>query len=123
MQRIFAIILFDFFAALLAMASYGQMSEPLQGLWVNEPGTRKVEFYSEGGKWYGKLIWVAEGTKGREGEIIFKDLVRRGKRLEGKLVAPRGTASCTILFKDDDNIEITGSKGGMSKSVYWKRVK
>lgn len=100
-----------------------QTESSLQGTWINEPGTRKADFYREGNAWFGKLTWAEDGSKVKAGDIIFRDLIWNENGFNGKAVTPRGKALCTILFEGNDKVKITGSKGGMSKSVYWTRVK
>jgi uncharacterized protein (DUF2147 family) len=103
---------------------FSQTPEKLTGTWVNAQNTRKTEFYAEGGKYFGKLVWVADDSKAKAGDIIVKDLVWDGKVFTGTIVTPAmGEMSCKLSFQSDDKITITGSKGFASKSVYWTRVK
>ncbi|MCZ8215381.1 MAG: hypothetical protein O9262_04035 [Cyclobacteriaceae bacterium] len=123
-QQIFTLIAIS----ILLTATYGshvyaQAPDRLQGLWMNEQGSRKAEFYPDQNIYFGKLIWQADQTKAKVGDIVFRDLVWNGRLFMGKAVTPRGIASCTISFESEDKIKITGSKGGMSKSVIWTRVK
>jgi hypothetical protein len=102
---------------------FAQTETGLQGTWVNEQGTRKADFYNEAGAWFGKLIWVADDAKVKAGDTLFKDLTWNGKQFIGKAVTPRGVVTCTLVFVGTDKIKITGSKGGMSKAVFWTRTK
>lgn len=109
---------------LLAVASFAQTPEKLTGTWTNAQNTRKVEFYAEGGKYYGKLISTTDDAKAKPGDILFKDLVWKGSSFKGNIATPaHGDVSCTLVFEGDDKIQITGSKYFKSKSVYWTRVK
>lgn len=102
---------------------FAQTETGLQGTWVNEQATRKADFYNEAGAWFGKLVWVGDDTKMKAGDILFKDLRWTGKQFTGKVITPRGIGNCVLSFVDTDKIKITASKGGMSKVVFWTRVK
>lgn len=108
---------------LMQLNAFAQTETGLQGTWMNEPGTRKADFYPEAGAWFGKLIWVADDSKVKAGDTLFKDLTWNGKHFTGKAMTPRGTVNCTVEFVGTDKIRITASKGGMSKAVFWTRVK
>ena len=118
------IILCGFVAVwLTGINAYGQTEETLRGIWVNEAGTRKVEFRQAVNAWTGQLIWAKDNSRLRPGDTLFENLSWDGRSFNGKLIAPRTTAPCSIVIISQDKIEITGSKGGMSKSVLWTRVK
>jgi hypothetical protein len=102
---------------------FAQTETGLQGTWVNEQETRKADFYNESEAWFGKLIWVADDTKVKAGDTLFKDLTWDGTQFKGKAMTPRGAVNCVIVFINSDKIKITASKGGMSKSVFWTRTK
>ncbi|MBS1507230.1 MAG: DUF2147 domain-containing protein [Bacteroidetes bacterium] len=100
-----------------------QTETSLAGSWVNEQGTRKADFYVENDKTFGKLTWVQDDSKLKAGHILFKNLVWDGKRYNGQAVTARGTVDCAISFDGANKIKVSGSKGGMSKTVYWTRIK
>ena len=63
------------FAGLLCCAStlfFSQSPEKLVGTWVNAQNTRKVEFYSEGDYYFGKVRWLSDDTKLKVGDVLFK---------------------------------------------------
>ncbi|MBL0745889.1 DUF2147 domain-containing protein [Chryseolinea lacunae] len=110
--------------SMAALQGHSQVPEKLKGIWTNEQGTRKTDFYEVEGKYFGKLVWVSDDSKLKAGDLLFKELVWNGKKFHGTAVTPaRGDLSCVISFEGDDKLKITASKGGMSKSVYWTRVK
>lgn len=100
-----------------------QAEPSLEGTWVNEASTRKAEFYSQGGAWFGKIIWVKDDSKVKVGDILFQDLTWDGGQFKGRALTPRGAVNCVLILDGNDKIQITASRGGMSRSVYWTRVK
>ncbi|PZR08972.1 MAG: hypothetical protein DI539_22395 [Flavobacterium psychrophilum] len=102
---------------------FAQSEPSLEATWLNEPGTRKVEFYKEGNVWFGKIIWVQNDPRVKVGDILFRDLLWGGKYFSGKVITQKGILNCTVTFEENDKININASKGAMSKSVYWSRVK
>lgn len=112
---------------IISMIAKGQDSnKQLDGIWVNNNQNRKVEFVKEGNVYTGKVVWVAEGeNKVKVGDVLFKNVTSDGKRYKGTAVTPaQGDVPCTMSFeKSTDVVKITASKGPMSRSVYWSRVK
>lgn len=102
---------------------FAQSETSLESTWINEAQSRKVEFYQEGKAWFGKLIWVQGDSKAKTGDILFRDLVWDGRQFSGKAMTPRGILNCRLSFEGEDKIKINATKAGMSKAVYWSRVK
>lgn len=107
-----------------ATLGFSQGPEKLTGAWTNAKNTRRADFYSDGNRYFGKLVWGLDDTKVKPGDIIFKDLVWDGKKFNGTASTPaRGGVSCSISFDRNNIIKITVFKGAVSKSVYWRRMK
>lgn len=102
-----------------------QTTEELNGIWINDDATRKVEFYQEKGKYFGKMVWVAEDSDARAkpGDIVFKNLVWDNDHYTGMVVTPkRGDLDCTLSWEGTDKIKIVVSKGFISRTLYWTRA-
>lgn len=124
-NKVTAILLFFMLLVCSAIIAFAQTPDKLAGIWVNAQGTRQAELYRQESLYRGKITWVsADEEKVKVGDIIFKDLKWDGKRFTGVAVTPmQGDVPCTIQFENDRKIKITVSKGFMSRSVYWSRVK
>jgi len=125
--------------ALVAAGSVAaQDGDEILGLWATDPegggGEAHVEVYKEDGKYYGKIIWLAEpvyppddpkGTPGEKktdlnnpdpdlqdkpvvGLLITKDFVYKGKGLwhKGSIYDPDNgkTYKCKIKFGDNEKV-------------------
>lgn len=123
-SRIAAVLLITTILTCSAIIVFSQSSQKLDGLWVNEKGTRKASFYLQGNRYFGKIVWVSEEEERvKPGDVIFKDLTSTGDGYTGLAATPRqGEISCMISFENDTKLKITVSKGFMSRSVYWSRV-
>lgn len=119
--------------------------DAILGLWATDPegggGEAHVEVYKEDGKYYGKIIWLAEPVypvddpKGTPGElktdlnnpdpalqgnpvvglIITKDFVYKGKGLwhKGTIYDPDNgkTYKCKVRVGDDGELKVRGFIG------------
>ncbi len=121
--RIIPIALLSISLLLIKADAFAQSEQMLKGVWINEAGTRKAEFFDENDKWFGKLIWVQDESKLKAGHVLFENLVWDGHRFTGRAIVARGAANCTISFEGNDKIKVQASRGAMSKSVYWTRAK
>lgn len=112
---------------LLTLTTISAMAGPddpkkLTGTWQNAKATRSVTFYTENEKFFGKIVTVAAGEEeSKPGDILFRDLSWNRDHFEGKAVTPKGEVSCSISFKTYDQLEITFTKGLMSRTVKWTR--
>jgi uncharacterized protein (DUF2147 family) len=122
----------------VAGTAAAQDGDAILGLWATDPegggGEAHVEVYKENGKYYGKIIWLAEpvyppddpkGTPGEEktdlnnpdpdlqdepvvGLLITKDFVYNGKGLwhKGTIYDPDNgkTYKCKIKFGDNEKV-------------------
>lgn len=130
-----ALIMTLVFAAIPASAQDG---DAILGLWATDPegggGEAHVEVYKENGKYYGKIIWLAQPVyppddpKGTPGEpktdlnnpdpdlqtnpvvglLITKDFVYKGKGQwhKGTIYDPDNgkTYKCKIKYGDNENV-------------------
>ena len=49
---------------LLSLLSPFLMAQDItQGLWFNEEKEAKIQFYEQGGKLYGKIVWLKEARR------------------------------------------------------------
>ena len=107
----------------MAQVVFAQSETSLEASWINDAQSRKIEFYQDGKAWFGKLIWVQDDSKVKIGDILFRDLLWNGRQFSGKAITPRGILNCTLSFEGENKIKINATKAGMSKAVYWSRVK
>lgn len=121
-----------------AGTAVAQDGDAILGLWATDPegggGEAHVEVYKENGRYFGKIIWLAEptyppddpkGTPGEEkidlnnpdpdlqgepvvGLLITKDFVYKGKGQwhKGTIYDPDNgkTYKCKIKYGDDENV-------------------
>ncbi len=121
-----------------AGTAVAQDGDAILGLWATDPegggGEAHVEVYKENGRYFGKIIWLAEptyppddpkGTPGEEktdlnnpdpdlqgepvvGLLITKDFVYKGKGQwhKGTIYDPDNgkTYKCKVKFSDNENV-------------------
>ena len=81
------IVLFSF----LIFASFSLIAQDLtHGLWYNEKKSAKVQFYKQGDKMYGKIVWL-------------KDPLLNGKPKLDKTNPDDGLISCRIRLKGNND--------------------
>lgn len=138
-------ILFSLFLMAFALPSFAQSgADQILGQWTNEDHSSRFEIYKEGGKYFAKVIWLAEpnAPDGRPktdqrnadlnlrtrpilGLVIISDLTyQRGKWSDGAIYSPLEgqTVDSTLTLMDDGKLKVTGSKYFFSASKTWTRL-
>ena len=136
MRPIFGVLILAFLAA--AIPASAEDGDAILGLWATDPegggGEAHVEVYKENGKYYGKIIWLAQPVyppddpKGTPGEpkidlenpdpelrnnpvvglLITKDFVYKGNGQwhKGTIYDPDNgkTYKCKIKYGENENV-------------------
>ncbi|MDR6809631.1 uncharacterized protein (DUF2147 family) [Dyadobacter sp. BE34] len=109
---------------LLSTAGYGQ--KEITGKWLSPDGDRKIEIFENNGSFFGKIIWL-KNTAGkiRVGDIVLKDITYKNDQWEGKAYIPARDQDIpvSISMSGNDELQITGKAGMMSRKKLWKRCK
>jgi uncharacterized protein (DUF2147 family) len=127
-------------------------ADDILGVWMNEDKDAHVEIYEEGGKYYGKIVWLLnpideetnkpklddknEDLSLRDrpvmGLLLLKDFVFDGddEWEDGQIYDPKNgkTYSCYMEFEDEDDMSTLKIRGyiGISllgRTTYWTAVK
>lgn len=126
-------------------------ADDIVGVWLNEDKDAHVEIYNQGGKYFGKIIWLLHPNEDNAttpnlddknldaslrsrpvmGLQLLTDFVFDGddEWEDGKIYDPKSgkTYSCYIEFDDDNKgeLKVRGFIGVslIGKTTYWTRVK
>ncbi len=124
------IVLFSF----LIFASFSLIAQDLtQGLWYNEKKSAKVQFYKQGDKMYGKIVWLKDpllngkpkldktnpddGLKSKPllGLVFLKSFINTEKNIweEGTIYDPENgkTYQCKITIVSPTQLDVRGFIG------------
>lgn len=90
------------------------------GTWTNEDGTVQNQIYKKGSGYESRI----EKGKAYVGTVTMHSLSYNGKEWRGKAYQPKTgrTAEVILTLEDENTLEITATKAGMSRSKIWKRV-
>lgn len=127
MKKILILFAFSLFSPFL------MAQDITQGLWFNEEKEAKIQFYEQGGKLYGKIVWLKEpkDNNGKDktdrnnpkpelrskpiiGLVILTGFKKDGKNWEnGDIYDPKSgkTYSSTIKWAGDRQLNIRGYIG------------
>ena len=138
--------------ALLLAAIPALAQEPnadlILGKWLNEDKDAHVQVYNEGGKYFGKIVWLKEPNEELTGKpklddenddvslqsrpvmglVILKDFIFDGddEWEDGTIYDPKNgkTYSCYMEFDEEGVLKIRGYIGfsWIGRSSYWTRV-
>ena len=136
-----------FLISIIFSISFCQNKDDILGTWVSQHGSGKVQFYKQGEKYFGKLVWIknAENSEGKPqldvynpskelqckpllGLEIFKDLDYKsdGTWTDGTVYDPKSgkTYDCKVSMVSDTKLDIRGFKGVsfVGKTVSWSRA-
>ena len=135
----------------LAMFSYSQTpsADAIIGKWLNEDQDAHVQIYKEGGKFFGKIVWLKEPNEPATGLpkldddnedeslrsrpvmglVMLKDFVYEDDDKEwddGTIYDPKNgkTYDCYMNFDENGILKIRGYIGisWIGRSTYWTRV-
>lgn len=127
-------------------------ADDILGVWLNEDKDAHVEIFNQGGKYFGKIIWLKnpnednkdtpnlddknenESLRSRPimGMTLLNDFVFDGddEWEDGEIYDPKNgkTYSCYMEFEEDDNkdeLKVRGYIGVslLGRTTYWTRVK
>lgn len=111
---------------LIFWCSVGYGQSEIVGKWISPDGDRKMEIYDINGSFFGKIIWVKSNTvKVRVGDIVMKNIIYKNDHWEGIAYIPARDRDLpvSISMPGDDELEMTGKVGIMSRTKRWKRCK
>jgi len=139
------------FFPLMQMQAQEVVANDIVGKWLNEDKDAHVEIYIDGGKYFGKIVWLKEPIDPDTGKpkldkhnpdenlqsrpslglLLLKDFVFDDDEWEdGEIYDPKSgkTYSCYMEFPDEDNLNNLKIRGfiGISllgRTTYWTRVK
>lgn len=124
--------------------------DALLGRWLSSRRKNQVQIYKQGGKYYGRLVWMAEPVDEATGQpktdvknpdqklrsrpvlnlTMMTDLVYKGNNVwsGGQVYNPEDgrTYSCELTLKDTNTLDIRGYVLGMpflGRTRTWTRVK
>jgi len=138
-------------AMLLVIFIYAQPQpgDVVLGKWLNEDQDAHIEVYKEGGKYYGKIVWLKEPIEEATGKpklddenedetlrsrpvmglVILKDFVWDEDDSEwddGTIYDPKNgkTYDCYMNIGEDKTLKIRGYIGfsWIGRNTYWTRV-
>ncbi|AFL86072.1 hypothetical protein Belba_3574 [Belliella baltica DSM 15883] len=145
MKSKFAQISFAIFLYLGTSTTFAQNADAIVGKWYNTEKDAQVEILKEGGKYSGKIVWLAEPTENGKPKLD-KNNSDKSKRTrpimgmkllngfvysdgtweDGTIYDPKNgkTYSCIIKKKDDKTLEVRGYIGisFVGRTVEWTKV-
>jgi uncharacterized protein (DUF2147 family) len=118
------------------------------GIWYNEEKSSKVQIFSEGGKFYGKVVWLREPNDKTTGKprvdnlnpdeklrntpllslVVLKSFVFNGKDewSDGTIYDPKNGKkySCYIQFESPTTLKIRGYIGVslLGRTTHWTKA-
>ncbi|MCF1751494.1 MULTISPECIES: DUF2147 domain-containing protein [Mariniradius] len=130
---------------LLSSQLYAQQPDAIVGKWYNTEKDAQVEIFKEGGRYFGKIVWLKEPVENGKPKVdknnSEKELRTRpimGMRLlndfqfkggvweDGTIYDPKNgkTYSCIIKRKDGKTLEVRGYVGFsmIGRTVEWTKV-
>jgi uncharacterized protein (DUF2147 family) len=131
-------------ALFLVMAAFqAQAQNSIEGIWLTEEGSSKIEIYQKGERYFGKVVWM-EQPMDRKGNPItdrnnpdsnlrnrqlmgidmLQNLQYQSGKWYGKLYAPkRGiTTDVVIVAKEVDKLQVNISYQGFTRQQIWTRA-
>ena len=127
------------------------MADDILGLWLNEDKDAHIEVYKDGGKYFGKIVWLEEPIDDETGQpklddenqdkslqsrpvlglMLLRDFEFDGEDEweDGKIYDPNNGKdySCYMEMQDEtkDNLKLRGYIGiaMIGRTTYWTRIK
>ena len=141
-----------FLSPVLKLSAQDFSADDIVGVWLNEDKDAHVEIYKDGGKYFGKIVWLKTPIDEKTGKpklddknedpklqsrpvmglLLLKDFVFDGddEWEDGEIYDPKSgkTYSCYMEFPDEDdktNLKIRGYIGIslLGRTTYWTKVK
>jgi uncharacterized protein (DUF2147 family) len=135
-------LLLSFFAA-GTLVNAQNPGDALLGVWLNNEGSAKIEFYKSGNSYSGKIVWLAQpnGPDGkpfidkknpdpakRQQKVLGLTLITglkfsNGKYSDGTIYAPKHGqyTNCSIKLSGSRELRITATKGMLSETKTWTK--
>jgi len=127
-----------FVLMVLALFAVVANAQNILGKWKTEAGDANVEIFQQGGKVYGKIVWLQKGpdtkdthnpdAKLRERKLvgvnILSDLAKKDNKWEGgKIYDPKSgkTYKCSI-WMEGDQLKVRGHLGIFHDTQTWNRT-
>ena len=131
MRKLFVLMVLALFAVVAD-------AQNILGKWKTEAGDANVEIFQQGGKVYGKIVWLQKGpdtkdthnpdAKLRERKLvgvnILSDLAKKDNKWEGgKIYDPKSgkTYKCSI-WMEGDQLKVRGHLGIFHDTQTWNRT-
>ncbi|UII25663.1 DUF2147 domain-containing protein [Fulvivirga maritima] len=98
-----------------------QESDKLLGTWINDDHSHEIKFHKTEDGTYEAFLW----EKGKNGKKIIKELQSQdGEYNNGKVYSPKNETwfDCSVSFKNDNTLLVTGKKGWFSRTKEWTRT-
>ena len=135
----------SFIFALLFISTLAFAQDITQGTWFNEQKTSKIQFYKQGNKLFGKIVWLKEPLENGKprvdkfnsdaklkirplmGLVFLTNFTADGEKVweDGEIYDPNNgkTYSCTIKIKKSNELEIRGFIGIslLGRTTIWTR--
>ena len=130
----------------IANQSLAQDADAIKGKWYNSDEDAQIEIFKEGGKYYGKIVWLKEPTEKGKPKIdknnsakskqnrpimglrILNDFQYTGNDTyeNGTIYDPKNgkNYNCSIRIKNSNTLEVRGFIGIslIGRTVIWNRV-
>ena len=129
-------------AVILISTAAVNAQDAITGIWLTQEKNSKVEIYEQGGKYFGKIVWMERETN-RKGEPItdvnnpdrslrsrpilginmLEELVYTDEKWEGTLYAPKKgrTVDASLELMGEDELLLTVSIMGYTRNQTWVR--
>lgn len=126
MKRILALMVF--IAAFLIYVPKGRTQanaapDAIIGKWLNPDGTRRMEIYKGGDKYFGKIIWLRyDDGNVKTGDIVLKNLSFTKNQWKGIALVKGKELDCSIAMPNANTMNIKGKIGFISTTKTWTRV-
>ncbi len=130
--------------SLLPVFSFcAEKADAIMGVWLTEIADAKIEIYRSSGKYYGKVVWMAEplnkegkpqldehnpNEKKRTQPIMNMDILvgfvyDNDGEWDGVIYDPKDGESYTCkLWVEDGNLKVRGYSGWLYKTKTWTKV-
>ena len=135
-------------AAGLKLSAQSFKADDVLGIWFNEEKDAKIEIYEDGGKYFGRIIWLEEPIDPETGKpklddenpdeelqkrpvmglLLVKDFVFDGDDVwdDGEIYDPKSgnTYSCYMKFDSENTLKVRGYIGisWIGRTTYWTRT-
>ncbi len=147
MSRFFSTTLFCF---LLSLPVFADNPDAIVGKWLSSKGKNQVQIYRQGGRYFGRLVWMAEpndpATNKPKTDKLNPDAALRSRQLmhltmmtnlrykgdnvwtDGQVYNPEDgrTYGCELTLRDANSLDISGyviGLGFLKKTRTWTRVR